>query len=114
MKPNRFRFRAWCITEKKMYEEPIFVNSIGIVTPATLNSVLMQSTGLTDKNGKEIFEGDIMTGGSWDTLQIVWISESAAFGCKLLDKKQYVFPNMEGYFDAHVIGNIYENKELFK
>lgn len=96
---------------------------------------VMQYTGLKDKNGKEIYEGDIVNFEDNDfisspgTYEVAWIKDSAGFGMRgihtymhargldepvVLDPEEEatnhvvsdVFPNSE------VIGNIYENKEL--
>lgn len=82
--------------------------------------ILMQSTGLKDKNGKEIFEGDILIvtdDHSW--LEVVSYSkEKAMFVTEEINRK-FKIPKTPLYdlfdtsiFDFEIIGNIYENKEL--
>jgi uncharacterized phage protein (TIGR01671 family) len=80
-----------------------------------------QYTGLKDKNGKEIYEGDIVVfedmtsteSGYWerDCIGIVvWGEETAAFEVtNRLSAESY-----EVLSDCEVIGNIYENKELLQ
>ena len=68
------------------------------------NLVPLQFTGLLDKNGKEIYEGDIvkatMVGGFFADLEVTF--ENGEFVPKYVD----------GYSELEVIGNIYENPEL--
>lgn len=84
---------------------------------------LMQSTGLTDKNGKEIFEGDVVTDGQ----TVGDIKHHQTYGFYMIDDK-----GIERFFsdgnciedfeeDAEtiseileIIGNIYENPELLE
>ncbi|MGZ0946334.1 YopX family protein [Streptococcus thermophilus] len=84
---------------------------------------LMQSTGLTDKNGKEIFEGDVVTDGQ----TVGDIKHHQTYGFYMIDDK-----GIERWFsdgnciedfeeDAEtvseileIIGNIYENPELLE
>lgn len=81
---------------------------------------LMQYTGLKDKNGVEIFEGDIV---SCEYLapderyvaigEVVWCnSDSAQY--KVNDNFDESDPLQEWYSGCEVIGNIYENPELLK
>lgn len=74
---------------------------------------LMQSTGLKDKNGVEIFEGDVLKSGNDTGIAVVWDGRTAGFG---LDKMNWAYRH---YFaeavdsdDCLVIGKIYENPEL--
>lgn len=73
----------------------------------------MQSTGLTDKNGKEIYEGDIV--GEKDFYQEV-ISKNGAFRIKADDTplQEWLWKRERQNEVDKVLGNIYENKELMK
>ena len=76
---------------------------------------LMQSTGLKDKNGKEIFEGDILFGHAGDDFwEIVefdieegkWIRRDIWYNSKLGLSENNKF--------MEILGNIYENPELLE
>ena len=78
---------------------------------------LMQYTGLKDKNGKEIYEGDIChindypdKYGMYGEYGVVMF-KSPCFGMELTDTKRFVSIDEE---EIEVIGNIYENPELLK
>ena len=77
------------------------------------NKPVMQYTGLKDRNGKEVFEGDIIKyegcEGYWDYFGVIeWCEENAAFHININNGDAYsmIFDEIE------IIGNIYENPEL--
>ena len=79
--------------------------------------VLMQSTGLFDKNGKEIFEGDIVDYKGRKAI-IKWHGSYASFIYRFIDKpkerKAEWSPLYLTYLHVEIIGNIYENPELLE
>ncbi|EGO2723968.1 YopX family protein [Enterococcus faecalis] len=118
------KFRAWDKRENTMRDVAVLhftkggkVNSIEYwKTPSELKSyhvrnlVLMQSTGLKDKNGVEIFEGDI----GWDDHLEVHgqvIFENGAFKYEWDNISEDLFEVTD---DIEIVGNIYENPELLE
>lgn len=78
-----------------------------------------QYTGLTDKNGKKIFEGDIVRtvyDGIKNIFVVVWDNEELDF--KATNGKENYGPGGFEYLpcceEVKVIGNIYDNPELIK
>lgn len=78
---------------------------------------LMQSTGLFDKNGKEIFEGDILDYRGRKAL-VRWHGSYASFIYRFVDELQNRNtewkPLYLAYMKCEIIGNIYENPELLE
>ena len=73
---------------------------------------LMQSTGLFDKNGKEIFEGDIV---SIDTDEFGLLVVKYETGIYWLTEDEQCVEHLSDYYKyVSVIGNIYENPELLE
>lgn len=72
---------------------------------------LMQSTGLKDKNDKEIFEGDIVSFKDWKPKAVVF-SEKYYAGFTL--GRTDLFLSSFDAIHMKVIGNIYENPELLE
>lgn len=110
---DRFKFRVWDNDFKK-YRTGLGINNGLVCTYNDATCILEQCTGLKDKNGKLIYEGDILTDGA-NTFIVNWYDAMALF--RLLYKND----NRETYClfypdDAAskytVIGNIHENKDI--
>jgi len=121
------KFRAWHTPFKgKKFGQEMKYGQVGrLITHAEMSPdkyILMQSTGLKDKNGVEIFEGDIVLFSVSDGFNhldhekaIVQASEChSGLICKLvdLDLEYRIYYNPVFHTDYEVIGNIYENSEL--
>ena len=94
-------------------EQYITIGSWCPVNPDTLG----QSTGLFDKNGKEIFEGDILDYRGRKAL-VRWHGSYASFIYRFVDELQNRNtewkPLYLAYMKCEIIGNIYENPELLE
>lgn len=127
------KFRAWDSIKKEMFKDTFAITESGEVvvveqefvtsTPDYVfvdHLVIMQSTGLYDKNGKEIFEGDIIR----YNIDVVDIKRHPTLGFyTVLDGREGFFGDGMSIDDfeedakefsktAEIIGNIYENPEL--
>ena len=123
------RFRAWYtpFKGKTIGQEMKYGQAGRLITHAEMapdKYVLMQSTGLKDKNGVEIFEGDVVLFSVSDGFNhldhekaVVQASGChSGLICKLvdLDLEYRIYYDPVFHTDYEVIGNIYENKELLE
>jgi len=105
---REIKFRAWDESKNNMmYDLEIRNEPLWWLT--SLKLPVMQYTGLKDKNGKEIFEGDIVSfiGLSGESKALVEYDDK--LGCYRV-KNNYI-PN---HVRLEVIGNVWENPDLLK
>jgi len=121
---KEIKFRAWNKKNKKMQYSGIVWGITNLNYPALtgLNdfgdidnlSDLMQYIGLKDKNGKEIYEGDIFIHKfqTWKKSKVVFFKGAFCYEDKYMDIDTHYFAPDAQFIE--VVGNIYENPELIK
>jgi uncharacterized phage protein (TIGR01671 family) len=135
---RKIKFRAWDCLQEKMYDavwaEETPYGDVRIVTSAPVcnkTTALMQYTGLKDKNGKEIYEGDIlhhrdnyepyMCVMEWNTEDVgscgcCWPAfQGVGFVGKIFGKTKYDYSSLASDYDKmEIIGNVHEHPELLE
>jgi len=121
------KFRAWVNNQRRLYEDGIRVPKMEYSDDQSMERFgclymdsddttvpVMQFTGLPDKNGKEIFESDIVNinsqvYGKWNT-EVFFCNE---LGYYAVNNPDSTFSLLSRYSEdsREVIGNIYEDKE---
>lgn len=71
-----------------------------------------QYTGLHDKNGKEIYEGDILKSMQWNDIYLVKYIGTAFYLCRKGNKGFNKITTWNNAEKSEVVGNIYDNPEL--
>ena len=120
---REIKFRAWDIQTESMRDVLVidWVNELidlssGIIERRPHEVILMQYTGLEDKNGVEICEGDIVeTVYNGEVFAGVVVYDLSEVDFKVTDGKEKYGKNFQylaGNDENEVIGNIYENSDL--
>lgn len=119
-----FKFRAWDKEESIMHNWNSFgsdgygffsdsspVTRWGDEFPSEEDGImLMQYTGLKDDNGKDIYEGDIVSGTLYEDTEfknVVVIFEEGCFSIEGIDDESYTTA-LYHVSEIKIIGNIYE------
>ena len=112
---KKIKFRAWDKKYKEMFNVVMIAFPIGreIILSGKGGSIgaddceIMQFIGLHDKNGKEIYEGDILKHNG-EIRKVVYVAPS--FELQLLNEPAYAWDDWTEF--GKVIGNIYKNPNL--
>ena len=134
----KIRARGWHTVSKVMFSPEemaedqltLMPDGSGFINVSSISTKLSQpipqmipllSSLQKDKEGKEVFEGDILDVDSENRLVIVtWFEPQACFDTTLIKILDKTWPFSKGlqtsewYFRCKVVGNIYENPELTK
>lgn len=124
------RFRAWDTTNKEMFKDTFAITESGQVVVVEQeyvasspdyvfveHLVIMQSTGLRDKNGKEIFEGDVVrqvrTQPTTENGTITGVVTMLEGAWLIVNDNEQLASDLWSETDENeIIGNIYENREF--
>ena len=119
MNNDRFKFRVWD-EELKSYTSwcswEIQENGKTAQLFVPDHRILEQCTGLQDKNGKLVYEGDIIDHNGCKPAEVVWSKRAAKFCYRLYVQGTYgrKVPKLYSIANCEIIGNIHGNPELLE
>ena len=112
---REIRLRAWDKKTKSMFNNAyVDLNYGKLELQMVKDAILLQYTGLKDKNGKEIYEGDLVKDRKGEKWIIEWCDQEVGWRLykTFIYKNTTDVPSVVDFLDIEVIGNIYENPEL--
>lgn len=119
------KFRVWDLRANLMYDVKSVLYTLNIIKAVSNKAMIkertfrlevddirvMESTGLKDVNGVDIFDSDIITFEDDNSVYVVRLSQGIFY---LVNKGHYLCPLYDKRQIAIVQGNIYENPELLE
>jgi len=116
---RKIKFRAWGIHCKHMLGHSDLIDVVDgggsviqMILDESIECHLMQYTGLKDRNGVEIYEGDILDDQENDAIWVVSFSDRGCF-CAHAPDDALEWVLLDDY-TFEVVGNIHENPDLLK
>lgn len=135
---DRFKFRVWCENNQEWEKDTILISNKNMyeirndkftkytdIDPK--NHIINFCTGLRDKNGKLIYEGDILRVTGSRDMSGYGVVEYLQAGCQFFvngylynpspyhrQRKGEFYQPLQEWLCTEVIGNIYENTELLE
>lgn len=110
------KLRAWDSINKKMHDHRninVIVKNLNINRGGKQQWIYMLGSGMSDKNGDEIFSGDILKHNIIGRMVCLY---SAYWGGFVFEKKGWLWPRKNHYginaLELEIIGNYYENPDL--
>jgi len=117
----KFKVRIWANDQMTSWEQLAdddeCISLYNILNGEYEHAVVMLYTTSNDRNGKEVYAGDIIEWkrGGGVIFVVVWSEKDCAFSLlRHLPKGTCTYCNRETLKDCEVLGNIYENPKLIK